>query len=264
MTLDFIIIHFAWLGSWFFFLGATAEALPIIGTVLPGATTVTLGGFASAHGYFSVGSVIIFSITGAIIGDAISYYLGSHGGNYLRRKKLISETIIQKGEDFFRKYGNQSLLWGRFIGPIRSIIPFLAGLTKVKAKTFWVWNILSGIAWGIFYVLLGYFSGNLVAVIIKRWRYRLTWIILPIIAIVLLAWVVKHHGQSIKQYFKNISAKFANNLEQYRFIKKIEARYPALHELFILPAAQVKLYFSVIAFIILIILTCLTFIFDWI
>ena len=92
MTLDFIFLHFAWLGPWIFFLGATMEALPVIGTFLPGATIVTLGGFAAAQGYFSLSAVLIFSITGAIFGDAISYYIGSHGGKLIRRKKIIKDT----------------------------------------------------------------------------------------------------------------------------------------------------------------------------
>lgn len=264
MISDFIFTHFAWLGLWFFFLGAMAEALPLIGAFLPGATIVTLGGFASAQGYFSLSSVIIFAIAGAILGDAISYYAGFYGGNYIRRKKIIGDKVLQKGEYFFHKYGNQSLLWGRFIGPIRSIIPFLAGISKIKAKTFWVWNVLSAIIWGFFYVLLGHFSGNLIAVLIKRWSYRLTWLIAPLVIIPVLIWLKRHHSESIKDYFRKQSASFAGHLEKYDFIKKVEARYPAFHELFIWPAAQVKLYFSAIGLVILIILTGLTFIFDWI
>ncbi len=264
MILEFFTNQFASLGAWFFFIGAMVEALPLIGTFLPGATIVTLGGFASAQGYFVLWKVIAFSISGAIVGDAISYYVGAHGGDYIRRKNIISPSILLKGEAFFLKYGNQSLLWGRFIGPIRAIIPFLAGLAKLRPKTFWTWNIIGGIMWGFFYVLLGHFSGNLVAVILKRWSHKLNWFLLLLTLFPILYWLIKHHGQSFKQYIKDQSAIFTKNIESYQFIQKMEKRYPAISEFFISKSAQLKLYFSVISFILLSVLAVLTLIFDWI
>jgi membrane protein DedA with SNARE-associated domain len=264
MTLDFILLHFAWLGPWFFFLGATAEALPIIGTFLPGATIVTMGGFAAAHGYFPLPVVLAFSIIGAISGDVVSYYVGFHGGKLIRRKHIIKEALLQKGENFFHKYGNQSILWGRFIGPLRSILPFLSGLLKVKQSTFWFWNIISGIIWGFFYVLVGYFSGNLFSLIVKRWNYRLTSIVILSILALLITWLTKHHGQSIRQYFISSSAKFAKRVENLKLLKKLEHRYPALSEIFIWPAYQLKLYLGFIGLVILIITSILALIFDWI
>ena len=264
MNLDFIISHFSWLGPWFFFLGATAEALPIIGTFLPGATIVTFGGFAAAHGYFSLDQVLIFSIIGAIIGDTISYYIGAHGGKLIRRKKIISDALLQKGENFFHKYGNQSLLWGRFIGPIRSIIPFMAGISKVKQETFWLWNIISGVIWGIVYVLLGYFSGNLFVIVTKHWNFKTTWILLLVSAVSAILWLAKHHGESIKQYFTTESYKFARRVEKMQFIKKLEQRYPALSEFFIGESAQLKLYFLTISLVLLVLASILELIFDWV
>jgi Uncharacterized membrane-associated protein len=189
MTLETIIPYIYWLGPWFFFLGALTEALPVVGTFLPGATIVTLGGFASAHGYFYLPVVLVLSITGSILGDAIGYYTGIYGGNLIRRKKVISEILLQKGELFFNKYGNQSLLWGRFIGPLRSVMPFLVGVSKVKPEVFWFWNIISGTIWGTVYVLFGYFSGNLLTIIINHWDYKLTWLIV-IIVLVLIIWLL--------------------------------------------------------------------------
>lgn len=264
MNLEFFATQFAWLGLWFFFIGAAVEALPFIGTFLPGATIVTLGGFASAQGYFSLSSVIIFSVAGAIVGDAISYYIGSYGGNYIRRKKIISENILKKGEDFFHKYGDQSLFWGRFIGPIRSAIPFLAGLAKLKPRIFWFWNVSSGIVWGILYVMIGHFSGNLVAVIIKRWSHQLAWLMLLSLLVPILMWLNKHHGESLKQYFRDRSDKFATRLETYQIIKKIEKRYPAFSEFFTSRYSKAKLYFSFIALLILTMASILAIIFDWI
>lgn len=102
MTLETITPYIYWFGPWFFFLGALVEAIPVIGTFLPGATIVALGGFASARGYFSLTSVFLLSsITGSILGDAIGYYTGIYGSNLIRRKRLINEKLLQKRRNLF-------------------------------------------------------------------------------------------------------------------------------------------------------------------
>lgn len=184
MTLETITPYIYWFGPWFFFLGALVEAIPVIGTFLPGATIVALGGFASARGYFSLTSVFLLSITGSILGDAIGYYTGIYGSNLIRRKRLINEKLLQKGEIFFNKYGNQGLFWGRFIGPLRSVMPFLVGVSRAKQEVFWFWNIISGTIWGTAYVLFGYFSGNLFSALIKYWDYKLSWLTVAIILLI--------------------------------------------------------------------------------
>jgi membrane-associated phospholipid phosphatase len=49
---------------------------------------------------------------------------------------------------------------GRFLGPIRAIIPFIAGLSRMKPQHFYLWDILSAIAWASSHLLLGYLFGN--------------------------------------------------------------------------------------------------------
>jgi membrane protein DedA with SNARE-associated domain len=67
---------------------------------------------------------------------------------------------LQRGEAFFRRHGNKSVFLGRFMGPIRGIIPFIAGLLAMDKRAFLLWNVLSGVLWATAHVLAGYFLGN--------------------------------------------------------------------------------------------------------
>ncbi len=152
------------LGIWgylVFGLVAVLESSTIAGVIIPGTTIVVLAGVLSAQGFFDIGDMIWFVAIGAIIGDNISYYLGTHANKFFNKKnKLLKLSHLESGELFFKKHGNKSVFLGRFVGPIRSIIPFIAGLTKMNRWTFFFWNVASAFVWSIATLAIGYFFGG--------------------------------------------------------------------------------------------------------
>ncbi|MBI4085341.1 MAG: DedA family protein [Candidatus Liptonbacteria bacterium] len=156
------------MGYWLVLLISFAESIAFIGTVLPGTTLVVFSGLLAARGHFSLSGLILFAAAGAVLGDALSYFLGTKGVNFFKNEnKLLKLSHLERGEEFFRKHGPKSVFLGRFIGFIRPIIPFVAGLSKMNKWTFLFWNISSAILWAIFYVLIGYFFGGALDIIGK-------------------------------------------------------------------------------------------------
>lgn len=154
---------------WLILLISLFESFAFVGSFIPGSTTVVVSGFLAAQGYLDWGDLIIFSSIGAILGDIFSYWLGTKGLNYFKdENKYLKRAHLERGEAFFKKHGNKSVFLGRFIAPIRSIVPFVAGLSKMDKKAFLFWNILSGIIWAAAHVLVGYFFG-------EAWRQIETW-----------------------------------------------------------------------------------------
>ena len=74
------------LGYWVIFLIAFFEALAFVGALMPGASLMVLAGFLSTQGYFHIGDLIWFAAIGAILGDAVSYYLGTKGTNFFGQR----------------------------------------------------------------------------------------------------------------------------------------------------------------------------------
>ena len=227
-----LLTQFAWLGNWLFFTLAFVESAPLIGVFVPGATLISIGGFLSSQGYLNAWDIVLFATIGAIIGDFFSYSIGRWGGNLIKNKKNNNQPIIKHGEDFFRRHGNKSIFLGRFFGPVRAIIPFVAGLSKMKRKPFIFWNILSAIAWANLNVFLGYFSGTLVVTIFKRWSSGLTLILIMVLIIAIIYWTIKKKNQSLKISFQTNSLHFKEYLDRKKWFQKLMIRYPLFSEFF--------------------------------
>lgn len=255
--------NFSWLGNWLFFLLAFVESAPFMGLFVPGATLVSVGGFLSSQHYLNAWNIILFASLGAIVGDFTSYGMGRWGGDWVKRKKIIKPSILRLGENFFNKYGSRSVFFGRFFGPVRAIIPFVAGMAKMKKRQFVFCNILSGIAWAALNVFLGYFSGTLIVSIFKKWSGTLGIILASILVILIIYWLLKKRGESMVKYFKANSVKFVLSIQEYDWFKKLTLRYPVI-EIFLSEAkhAKEKLFGSVLIFTFLLVTYLLIIILD--
>ena len=220
-----LLKEFAWLGNWLFFFLAFIESAPLVGVFIPGATLISIGGFLASQGILDTWDIIFFATIGAIIGDFFSYSLGRWGGNWMKDKKVINRRLLLHGERFFIKYGNRSVFLGRFFGPIRAIIPFVAGLSKMKKRPFIFWNILSAIGWAALNVFAGYFSGALIITILKKWSSKLSFVFIIIIVITLFYWLIKKKELSLRESFKTSSQNFLKYLNKQKWLNRLESKY---------------------------------------
>ncbi|MEI8356603.1 MAG: LssY C-terminal domain-containing protein, partial [Deltaproteobacteria bacterium] len=136
-------------------------SLAFVGIVVPGSTFIVFIGALSARGYWDLADMIWFATIGAILGDGISYSLGKRGKILFKKENRIFKAgYLAKGEAFFKRHGAKSVFLGRFVGPLRPVIPFIAGLSRMEARQFYLWNVISAIIWAGASLLLGYFFGQ--------------------------------------------------------------------------------------------------------
>lgn len=147
---------------WLILLISLLESTAFIGLIIPGTTAVVFAGFLASRHIIDLGDSIWFVAIGGILGDGLSFYLGkkSHESSWFKKGRLLKEEHLKTGENFFRSHGDKSVLIARFIGPLRPIIPFVAGLFRMPRYRFLVYNIIGGVAAAIAYMLLGYFFGQ--------------------------------------------------------------------------------------------------------
>lgn len=258
-----LLTEFSYLGNWLFFILAFIESAPFIGVFVPGATLISIGGFLAAQDYLNVWDLIIYATLGAIFGDFFSYSLGRWGGSWIKNNKILNSTLLKHGEDFFYSHGNKSVFIGRFFGPIRAIIPFIAGLSRMKRQAFIFWNILSAIPWAILNVSLGYFSGTLIVSIYNKWSDGLSLILIVLVALVISYFIIKKHGHSLKASFVIMSLNFSQRLHSYAWFTKLNAHHPLVSDFFKeVKRAEEKLLGTILAFTLLILIYLLTLIFD--
>lgn len=148
------------------FLISLSESLAFVGILIPGTVLMFGVGALIATGYLSLKPTLALAMVGAIAGDGISYWLGCHYHQRLRDMWPFRRhpVMLARGEIFFNRHGGKSVLLGRFVGPMRPVIPIVAGMLDMKPSRFIPVNILSGVGWAFAYVLPGVFFGTSLAV----------------------------------------------------------------------------------------------------
>lgn len=140
---------------------ALLESVPVIGVFIPGTVTLLLFGVFVAKGFGALWVVVLVAVLGAFIGDSLGYLLGKYGRRFFKEhSRLLKLSHIQTGEAFFVRHGRKSVLFGRFVGPIRPIVSMVAGASHMPIDKFLFWNMSGAILWVGLYVVLGYVFGD--------------------------------------------------------------------------------------------------------
>lgn len=139
------------------FLVALGESLAVVGLIVPGAAMMVAAGALVALGAIGFWPTLLAAVAGAITGDGLSYWLGRHYRDRLRSVWPFRSHAdwLAHGERFLRRHGARSVLFGRFVGPVRPIIPVVAGMLGMRPVAFYGANILSALAWAPAYLLPG-------------------------------------------------------------------------------------------------------------
>ena len=158
--LQWIQLHPNWSGL-LIFVVAFLETLAIIGILMPGA--LILFGFGTLVGLeaLPLRSAWLWCSAGAVAGDGFSFWLGYHFKDRLRSLWLFRRYgyLISRGESYFRRHGMKSVFIGRFVGPVRPIIPVTAGMLGMPVRRYLPTNIFASLLWAPFYLLPGVLFG---------------------------------------------------------------------------------------------------------
>ncbi|MCD6048411.1 MAG: lssY [Gammaproteobacteria bacterium] len=138
-----------------------AESLAIVGLFIPGTIVMPAIGSMIGAGVLPAHWIILAAILGAILGDNLSYWLGYYFHKRIRNIWPFNHfpKLLSNGEIFFNRYGGLSVFIGRFAGPVRPIIPVVAGMLNMPPLNFFIANITSAIAWAVIYMAPGILLG---------------------------------------------------------------------------------------------------------
>lgn len=170
------------------FIVVFLEALAVVGSVVPGAITMPTLGFLIGSATISAGSTFFWAVCGALTGDYISYLIGVYFQDRLHKLWPFRKhpKLLEKSQKFFQDHGGKSIFLGRFIGPMRAMIPIVAGMLKMRQSRFILAAIPSAIIWVAVYMLPGIVLGALSLELPPKAATKFT---LYVLLAVVLAWV---------------------------------------------------------------------------
>src|SRR3990167_1145497 len=136
---QFLSVH-PYLAQLFVLIVAFTESLPLIGTIVPGSFTMTAIGVLIGRGMVPGLPTLLLAVIGALAGDTLGFWIGKYYNEGLRSLWPFNKhpKWLTLGEDFFNKHGGKSILIGRFVGPVRSSVPLIAGLLKMSWPRFFL------------------------------------------------------------------------------------------------------------------------------
>jgi membrane-associated protein len=193
-TADWLIAHNLQLPLFILLiLFAFLEAAAFVGFVLPGETSLLIGGVLAHSQVWSFWLFLICAIIGAIAGDSVGYEVGKHFGSRIkvnRLGRLVGEKRWLIAEHIFSKYHGGAIFFGRAQALLRALIPAMAGMHNVPYKTFLKWNAAGGVVFSTIIVTLGYQFANSLSALEKYLKY---WAIGFLTLVVILVVMIKRN-----------------------------------------------------------------------
>jgi membrane-associated protein len=174
-----------------------AETGLFFGFFLPGDSLLFIAGLLTNSEYIDqpVGLLILMLIVAAVAGTCVGYFFGLWMGIKLKDKKdnlFYKKKYLLMAESFYARYGLMAFVAGRYLPIIRTFVPILAGMVRIRFFDFLVYNILGAACWITTMVLAGYWLGNIFPDLIEYIEY----IIVALIVITAIPVIITYRKHS--------------------------------------------------------------------
>jgi len=222
------LLHHQELAYAILFMGSMFETIIGFSFFIYGEIFFLSGSIMAGMGVLNIWFVMIVLYLGGILGDSISYFLGRKYGFafYLKLKEIrffkrfINKRNFSKGVKFFRKYGSLSVFFGRLLGPISWITPFVVGAYKLEYKKFLPYEIM-GVLIGIGqFIIVGYFLGRHFEIVLKAIETYMFVLLFLLVLLLLLYYYLKkkkilHHWKLVLKEDRKKALKY---MLKYSFV----------------------------------------------
>jgi membrane protein DedA with SNARE-associated domain len=147
----------AWLAYVTLFLAALLEAVPIVGSVIPGSTVILALSALVPGGELTLQWVLLAAISGALLGDGSAFWVGHRAQHEILTTWPLNKypRLVAESETFFRRWGTWAVFFARFVPPIRAFVPITAGALDMSPTRFYSANVPAVLLWAPAHVLPG-------------------------------------------------------------------------------------------------------------
>lgn len=170
-----------WIGQhpdtllWIVFAVAFIETFAFLGAVVPGVVALFgLAAWASSTETMGLAPLLITTAFATATSSFLSFLWGyslrhriQHIPFFIRHKTWLDSSAL-----FFQKWGPLSIMIGRFIGPVRPFVGFIAGSLSFSPQRFVLYDFIAVLAWAPAYIVPGYLAGlavDDVILTVSRW-----------------------------------------------------------------------------------------------
>ncbi len=177
-----------WAGFWVFVM-SFVESLAFVGILVPGIIILFGLGALISLGAMDMLPIWLWGSLGALAGDIASYAIGRRYRSHLAEMWPFSHfpRMLERGRDYFRVHGAKSVVIGRFIGPLRPVIPVTAGMLGLAPRRFLMVDIPACIVWTPAYLIPGMLFGASLEVA-SEYAGRMSLVLIIAVVVLWLTW----------------------------------------------------------------------------
>ena len=171
---------------------AFIESFALIGIVIPGVVLIgTISAMASST--LNVYELVLIAYAASFLADILSFLLGKGISNSIDNYWPFYKypNLLVQGRSFVKRFGIFGIFIGKFIGPIRPLLPLTAGSLGMNFKYFVIVEIFSSLLWAVIYTVPYYYAGKS----ILDNQFDTAWLIAIIIGIVVLLIIVRYFNR---------------------------------------------------------------------
>jgi membrane-associated protein len=157
-----LLLSLSYLGV---FLIVFAETGLLVGFFLPADSLLITAGVLAAAGKISLPAVMVASLIGGTLGNALGYLIGRQLGPAVfsrPRSRWFKPEYVERAHAYFERFGSYTLLIARFVPVVRTFAPTMAGVGKMRWSTFTQVNVIGSVLWSVLVSLVGFFLGRVV------------------------------------------------------------------------------------------------------
>jgi membrane protein DedA with SNARE-associated domain len=131
---------------------------------IPSELIMPFAGFVAARGELNAIGVLVAGVVGSLLG-AVPWYLAGRWLGNERLKRMadrhgrwltVSREDLERAEAWFHRYGLVSVVVGRLVPAVRTLISVPAGITRMHPIPFFAYSALGTLVWTGFLVGAGY------------------------------------------------------------------------------------------------------------
>ena len=174
------------------FGAAFIESFALIGVIIPGVVLLAvISGMAAST--LSVFELVLIAYVASFLADILSFLLGTGISKSIDNLWPFNKypNLLALGRSFVKRFGILGVFLGKFIGPIRPLLPLTAGSLGMNFKYFLTVEIFSSFLWALLYTVPGYYAGKS----ILDSQFNLNWLIAAIIGVIVLIVIVRYFNR---------------------------------------------------------------------
>ena len=171
----------------------------LIGTFLEGETILVLGGLAAHQGYLVLTWVILAAFLGSLCGDQLFFYLGRRHSQAVLSRRPSWKSKTEKVHKMMNQFQTPMILSFRFLYGLRTVAPFVIGMSPVSVKKFILLNAAGALVWATAIASGGYFFGRALEVLIGKLKSYEIYILSSVAMVGVLIWIFHFYRRRIRR-----------------------------------------------------------------